>query len=142
MYMQKTILNHLVPPTIHLNDNVRACFPSVPSDLITSASLSLSNTNVTLGSSVSLTCTAIMSVSVIGAMIMFDYGFMTNTMAAVPGNTHTGMATISPVKLSSSGDYTCTVTVAAVGVCGVGGSIPACPTSTTDPVALRVQCEL
>ena len=119
-----------------------ACSPSVPDGLITSASLSLSDTSVTVGRSVNLTCTAILSADISGAMIVFDYGFMTNTMAAVAGNTQTDMATLSPVELSSAGDYTCAVTVTAPGVCGGGGSEPACPTVTSDPVTLNVQCEL
>ena len=71
---------------------------------------------------------------------MFDYGFMTNTIAAVTGSTQTDIATVSPVEVSSSGDYTCTVTVIASGVCGGGG--PACPTNTSDAVPLIVQGEL
>ena len=83
--------------SILLYNNVYACFPSVPSGLITSASLSLSNTNVTVGSFVSLTCTAILSVDISGAMIVFDYGFMIITKAAIAGNTQTDTAIISPV---------------------------------------------
>ena len=117
-----------------------ACFPSVPSSLIKSVSLSPPNPIGTVGSSVSLICTAILSVDVSGAMIVFDYGFRTSTMAAVAGSTQTDIATISPVEVSSSGDYTCTVTVIAPGVCGGGG--PACPTNTSDAVPLIVQDEL
>ena len=98
--------------------------------------------HVTTGSSANLTCTAILSVDVSGAMIVFDYGFMTNTVAAIVGNNQTNMVTLSPVELSSASDYTCTLTVAAPGVCGGGGSEPACPTKTSDPVTLNVQCEL
>ena len=128
---------------ILVGDNVCACFPSVPSGLITSASLSLSNTSVTVGSSVSLTCTAILSVDVSGAMIAFDYEFMTKTIPAVAGSTQTGMATISPMELSSSGNYTCTVTVTATCMCGGRRRLePACPKKTSNPVSLTVQCEL
>ena len=122
--------------------SVCACFPSVPSGLIKSVSLTPPNPTGTVGSSVSLICTAVLSVDVSGSLIVFDYGFMNYTKAAVAGTTQTGMATISPVKLSSSGDYTCTVTVTAPGVCGGGGSEPVCPTNTSDPVPLKVQCEL
>ena len=73
---------------------------------------------------------------------MFDYGLMNNTVTAVAGNTHTDMATISPVDLSSANDYDCTVTVTAPGVCGGGGSEPDCPIMASDPVPLKVQCEL
>ena len=63
-------------------------------------------------------------------------------MAAVAGNNQIDMATISPVELSSAGEYTCTVTVTASGVCGGGGSELACPTKTSDAVKLTVMCEL
>ena len=96
---------------------------------------------MTAGSSVSLTCAAMLSVDVSGAMIVFDYGFRTITKAAVTGSTQTDTAIISPVELTFSGNYTCTVTVTAPGVCGGCGSEPACPTNTSDPVLLKVQCE-
>ena len=96
----------------------------------------------TIGSSISLTCTALLSVDVSGAMIVFDYGFANNTVPALTGNTQTDTATISPVKLSSTDEYDCIVTVTALGVCGEGGSEPACPNNTSDAVALKVQCEL
>ena len=118
-------------------------FLSVPSDLITSVSLSTSNQTGNVGSSVSLTCTAVLSVNVTWAMIEFDYGLgSSNTVAAVAGTTQTDVATLSPVTISSAGNYACSVTVTAPGVCGGGGSEPACPTRTSDPVALIVHCEL
>ena len=76
-----------------------------------------------------------------GAMIEFDYGFVSNTMAAVSGTTQDDEVTISPVEISSMDDYTCTVTVTAPDACGGGGSEPACPNKTSDAVALKVQCE-
>ena len=123
-------------------DEVCACFLSVPNALITSVSLSPPNPIGTVGSSISLTCTAVLSVDVSGAMIVFDYGFINNTVAAVAGNTQTDTATVSPVELSSADEYDCTVTVTAHGVCGEGVSEPACPTETSNTVALKVQCEL
>ena len=120
---------------------VCACFPSVPPGLITSVALSFSNTNVTVGHSVDLTCTAFLSVDVSGAMIVFDYGFMTNIVAAVAGNIQTGIATISTVDLSSADEYDCTVTVTAPGVCGGDGSEPVCPTKTSNLVPLTVKRE-
>ena len=115
--------------------------PSVPDNLIMSTSLSFSNPTVTLGSPVTLTCTATLSTDVSGTMIKFEYGSITNnTIAAVSGTSQTDTATISSVSISSAGDYTCTVTVTASGVCG-GGSEPACPTDTSSTVALTVQCE-
>ena len=123
-------------------DDVCACILSVPSGLITSVSLLPPNPIGIVGSSISLTCTAVLSVDVSGAMIVFDYGFINNTVAAVAGNTQTDTATISPVEVSSADEYDCTVTVTAPGVCGEGESQPACPTNTSDAVALKVQCEL
>ena len=126
----------------YLYDDVCACFPSVPGDLITSVSLSPSNPIGTVGSFINLTCTAVLSVDVSGAMIVFDYGFMNNTVPAVAGNNQIDMATISPVELSSANEYDCTVTVMAPGVCGGGESESVCPSNTSDPVPLKVQCEL
>ena len=103
--------------------------------------LSISNSPGTIGSSTDLTCTAILSVDVSGAMIEFDYGFVSNTLAMASDTTQNNVATISPVELFSAGEYTCTVTVTASGVCGGGGSEPDCPTKTSDAVALEVQCE-
>ena len=117
-------------------------FFSVPSGLVTSAVLSSSTTTGTVGSSVYLTCSAMLSVDVSGAVIEYDYGFMSNTTAVVAGTTQTNMATISPVEVSSAGDYNCTVIVTASGVCGEGEPVPACPNKTSDPVTLKVQCEL
>ena len=121
---------------------VFACFLSVPNDLITSVSLSPPNPIGTVGSSVSLICTAVLSVDVSGAMTVFDYGVMNHTVAAVAGKTQTSIATISPVELSSADEYDCTVIITAPGVCGGGGSEPDCPTKTSDPVTLKVQCKL
>ena len=82
-----------------------------------------------------------LSVAVLGSMIKFDYKTMSNTTAVIPGTTQTDTATISSVTISSAGDYTCTVTVTAPGVCGGSGLEPACPNMTSDPVTLTVQCE-
>ena len=83
-----------------------------------------------------------LSVDVSGAMIKFEYGSIANnTITAVSGTNQTNTTTISPVSISSAGSYTCTVTVTASGVCGGGGSEPACPTNTSHPVTLMLQCE-
>ena len=116
--------------------------PTVPSGLITSTVLSTSNPNVTTGSSVTLTCIAKFSVDITGTMIEFDYGLLKNTVAANASTTQTDTAIISPVEISSAGEYTCTVTVTAPGVCGGGDIEPACPNKTSDPMILTVQCEL
>ena len=116
---------------------------SVPDNLITSTSLSPANPIGIVGSSVTLTCTATLSVDVSGAMIKFEHGSIaTNTIAAVPGTTQTNAPTINTVTISSVGSsYTCKVTVTAPGVCGGGGSKPACPTKTSNTIPLTVQCE-
>ena len=124
--------------------NSTLVFSSVPSDLIATVSLSPSNPNETVGDSVTLTCTATLSIDVSGAMIEFDYGSITtNTIAAVSGTSQTDIATISSVSISFVGEYTCTVTVTApgLGVCGGGGPEPACPTKTSSTVSLTVHCE-
>ena len=120
-------------------------FPSVPSDLITSASLSPSNPTRTVGSSVILTCRAMLSVDVSGAMIKFDYQLGSTSVgtgsSTASSTTEADTTTISPVSLSTAGDYTCIVTVTASGVCGGGGSEPTCPTKTSNTATLTVQCE-
>ena len=75
------------------------------------------------------------------ATLEFDYGVTIVTVPAGSGTTLTNIVTISPVSISSAGNYTCSMTVAAPGVCGGGGTEPACPTKTSDPVALMVKCE-
>ena len=117
-------------------------FLSVPSNLITSASLSLSNPIGIVGSSVTMSCIAFLSVDVSGAMIEFDLRLNDVSLDTASGTTLTKTVTISPVALPSAGSYTCTVTVTAPGVCGGGGSEPACPTKNSDSVLLKVQCEL
>ena len=119
--------------------NVTFCL--VPSDLITSVTLTLSPTTQVVGENVGVYCTAELSVSVFGGVIEFDYEFMNSSVSASNGTTHTSVAAISPVTVSSAGEYACTVTVTAPGVCGGGGSEPACPTKTSNPVTLTVRCE-
>ena len=76
-----------------------------------------------------------------GAMIEFDFGFNSTSVAADFATTVTS-SVFRPVTISSAGEYTCTVTITAFGVCGGGGSEPACPTKTSDAVKLTVMCEL
>ena len=71
----------------------------------------------------------------------FDYGFTINMSPVSVGTTVTNSAPISPTKVSFAGSYTCTVTVITFGVCGGGGSEPACPSKTSDPVQLMVKCK-
>ena len=82
-----------------------------------------------------------LSRDVFGAMIEFDYGLVTNTMPVVSGTTQNDTSIMVSATLSSAGEYTCTVTVTAPGMCGGDGSEPACPIMTSDPVTLRVRCE-
>ena len=132
------LLVHVIP---HNVSNLILGFLSVPGDVITSASLSLLNPTATLGSGTFLTCKAILSMGISGAMIEFDFDF-TNTSVAANFSTTVISYAFIPVTISSAGKYTCTVTATASGVCGGGGSEPACPTKTSDAVKLTVICEL
>ena len=84
---------------------------------------------------------AVLLVDASGAVIMFEYKFGDMSVDTASDTTLTNTVTVPTVTLSSAGDYTCTVTVTASGVCGGGGSEPACPTSTSGPVRLTVQCK-
>ena len=142
--MVKRLLHITVPHATNLykSEFISALvFPSVPSTLVTSTSLSLSAPTVTIGSSTNFTCTALLSMDVSGALIKFDYGSTSNTVTAVAGVTQTDIATMFSITPLSAGEHTCIVTVTASGVCGGGGSEPACPTKTSDSVKLTVQCE-
>ena len=115
-------------------------FYSVPSPLISSVTLTRSSPTRKVGSSVTLFCTALLTVNISGAMIEFDYGFRSKSAFAASGTTQTNTTTISPVSISSAGEYTCTVTVTAPGVCE-SGPRQVCPTKISDPVSLTVLCE-
>ena len=115
----------------------------VPSDTITSVTLSITSKAGNVGDSITAFCNATLSVNVCGAMIEFDYGFTSNTVEAIAGATQlTDKTIILSSTIISGSDYTCTVTVNASGVCGGGGSEPACPTKTSNAVTPIVQCEL
>ena len=97
-----------------------------------------------MGDSITASCSATLRMDVSGySMIEFDYGLTSNIVAAVAGTTQNDIATISSSALVPGSEYTCTVTVAASGVCGGGGLEPAaaCPTKTSDPVTIPVECE-
>ena len=118
------------------------CWPLVPSNFL-SVFFTPSDPVGTVGSSINLTCTAMLSVNVPEAMFSFDYRFMNNSVLMIPDSMQSvNIFMISPVAISSAGDYDCTVTVTVSGVCGGGGSEPACPTMTSDDVTLTVRCEL
>ena len=72
-----------------------------------------------------------------GAVVELDYRLDDVSMYTAFGTTLTNTITISPVSISSAGEYTCIVTVTASGVCG-GGSGKNCPTNTSDVVSLTV----
>ena len=118
-------------------------FYLVPSDLIKSVSLTSTKEPLILavGSSAWFICTVTLTTDVSEAMVEFDYGFQMNLASISSGTSQLNSATISSMSLSSAGNYTCKVTVTASGVCGGGGSEPACPTKTSDPVSLTMQCE-
>ena len=75
-----------------------------------------------MGDSITATCTVQLNFNVSGCNIEYIYGFKTNTVAAGAGVTLHNFVTISPVNISSAGEYTCTVTVLAGPYCQVNGS--------------------
>ena len=76
-----------------------------------------------------------------GAVLEFDYKLGDESVGIASGTTLTDTFVIAPVSISSAGSYTCTVTVTASGMCGEGGSEPACPTKTSNTISLTVRCE-
>ena len=87
-----------------------------------------------LGDPITVTCTVELSFNLSGCTIEYDYGFITNTsVTAGAGVKLYHSATISPVNISSAGEYTCTATVFSGQFCQVNGS------RTSDAVILRVQ---
>ena len=93
-----------------------------------------------LGDSVTASCTAQLNFKVSGCVIEFDYGFITDDVAAGAGLNPHNFVTISPVNISSAGEYTCNVTVLAKGPCQVNGSGQRSMPRASDAVTLRVQC--
>ena len=113
-------------------------FP-VPSQLITSVVLTPINQTRAVGSSITFTCTAVLATDVSGAMIEFNFSpppSMMMSLDAVAGVVQEATSTPLPVTLSSAGNYSCSVSVTAAGVCAE--SAPACPIRASDPVALTV----
>ena len=95
-----------------------------------------------LGDSITATCTVELNVYVSGCVIKFNYEFITNTPAAGAGLTLYNFATLSPLNISSAGEYTCTATVFTGPSCQVNGSGQLSIPRTSDAVTLRVQCAL
>ena len=137
----KLILSLNICSWIILSHIIQLSFFLVPSDIITSATLSITPTTGLVGHSITAFCNASLSVDVFGAMIKFDYGLTSNTVAAISGTTQTDKATISSSAIIPGSEYNCTVTLTASGVCGGGESEQACPTKTSDPVTPIVERE-
>ena len=93
-----------------------------------------------LGDNVTLFCTASLIKNINNLTIEFDYGFTNNSEIAVAGYNQTNTATISPVTLSSAGDYNCTVTVYVT--VSENGSDLFHQTNTSNTIQLSVQREL
>ena len=93
-----------------------------------------------LGDSVIATCTVELNFNVSGCTIEYDYGFTTSTSVATSADVKPHhSATISPVKISSAGEYNCTATVFSGSYCQVNGSEQLSMPRTSDAVTLRVQ---
>ena len=100
--------------------------------------------NVVLGNNVTLFCNAKLRVmNTCCEMIEFEYGFSQNSRTAFAGLNQTNTFVISPVTLSSAGNYSCTVNVTANDV-GSGEALGSDLISSNDSnvVSLSVQCEL
>ena len=93
-----------------------------------------------LGDSVTATCTIELNFTVSGCVIKFYYGFKTDIVSGGSGLTAFNFATISPVNISSAGEYTCTATVFSGPYCQVNGSGQISMPRTSDAITLRVQC--
>ena len=81
-------------------------------------------------------CRAQLTVNVSGCILQFDYGFVT---IEVPGGSaldHYKFLALSPVNISSAGEYTCTVSVFDTDFCTRNIS-----PKTSAAVTLTVQCE-
>ena len=115
----------------------------VSSDLITSVTISFTPSIVLVGDKTVVFCVAQLKepLNASEAGFAIDYGFKINIVPTGAGTTVTNSVPIFSVNISFAGAHNCTVTVTAPGVCGGGGSEPACPTMTSDPVALMVECE-
>ena len=94
-----------------------------------------------VGDSITASCNATLRMDVTGATIEFDYRLTSNIIDAVAGTVQTDKANISSSAVIPGGEYTCTVTVAALGICGGGWSEAACPTKISDPVIMPVERE-
>ena len=79
--------------------------------------------------------------SVYLGVFVCDYGFTNHTVAAGAGiNNLFNHAIISPVTISSAGEYTCTLTVIATDFCQGVDSKQVFTPKTSDTVTLSVEC--
>ena len=105
-----------------------------------SVSLSFDPMIGVVGDSITAICTAELNFTIPGCEIKYDYGFKTTTVAVGASVKLFNFATISPVNISTAGEYTCTVTLTGGPFCqGVGSEQLFIP-RTSDAVTLRVQC--
>ena len=115
-------------------------FPLASNDFLL-VSLTPSTLIAFVGSSVTFTCTAMVNVNISGITFQFDSSFMDNSSLTTTGsNEMSNNYTISPVNISSAGEYTCSLTVSVPGVCGDLFQ-PPCPSNSSVAV-LTVLCKL
>ena len=81
-------------------------------------------------------CIGVLTASVSGATIEFDYGFKSNEVAAGAGPKPYNPIPI-PVTAST---FACNMTIKYPGLCGAERE-PACPTMTSDFVSMTVLCK-
>ena len=93
-----------------------------------------------LGDSITATCTVELNFTVSGCEIEYDYGFITNTVAAGAGFMPFNFVNLSTINISSAGEYTCTATVFSGDFCQVNGSGQLSVPRTSGAVTLKVQC--
>ena len=89
-----------------------------------------------LGNATTARCRAQFTVNVSGCTLRFDYGLVTNEVTGGYGLDLYNTLTLSPVNISSAGEYTCTVLVIDTDLCTRNIS-----PKTSAAVALTVQCE-
>ena len=126
---------------MHINTPVKISFHwtfnvyVVTSGTITSINLTFNSTIGVWGSTIAGQCHAQFTVNVSGCVLRFDYGFVTKEAPAGRGLELYNILLLSPVNVSSAGEYTCTVSVIDTTVCSRNIS----PKSSA-AVTLKVQC--
>ena len=107
------------------------------SGIIISVDLTFNPMIGVLGESTLATCIASVTVNVSLCSVQFDYGLVTNEVAGGAGLDLYNTLTISPVTISSAGEYTCTVSIVDTLDCTRNIS-----PKTSEAVTLKVQCAL